>query len=159
MMPNEGMNDVMVSGIEGVSVTPLRRIHTPKGDVLHAMKSTDAGYAGFGEVYFSEVLHGDVKGWKRHNRMTLNIVVVRGAIRFTVYDDREGSVTRGKYMSVTLSPDSEELYARLTVSPGLWMAFEGIGADVSLLMDVIPESHDPSEADRCDFSSIDYPVI
>ncbi|MGM9805267.1 MAG: dTDP-4-dehydrorhamnose 3,5-epimerase [Candidatus Aphodosoma sp.] len=147
-----------VDGINGVVVTPLRRIHTPKGDVLHAMKSTDVGYAGFGEVYFSEVLYGDVKGWKRHNRMALNIVVVKGMIRFTIYDDRVGSPTCGSYMQVVLSPDSDSSYARLTVDPGLWMAFDGIAHGVSLLMDVIPEPHDPAEADRRELSYMEYPL-
>lgn len=149
---------MIVDKMDGVLITPLRRIPTPKGDVLHAMKSTDEGYCGFGEVYFSEVRGGDVKGWKRHNRMTLNIVVVRGAIRFTIYDDREGSGTRGDCCQVVLSPDGGR-YARLTVAPGLWMAFEGVDDGVSLLMDVIPEPHNPDEADRCDLSEIDYPVV
>lgn len=149
----------VVDSINGVIITHLRRIHTPKGDVLHAMKSTDAGYSGFGEVYFSEVQHGDVKGWKRHNRMTLNIVVVKGTIRFTVYDDRVGSPTSGSYMQVVLSPDCDDTYARLTVAPGLWMAFEGVAQGVSLLMDVIPEPHDPAEADRLNIADIQYPEL
>lgn len=148
---------VIVNLIEGVELTPLRRIHTPNGDVLHAMKSTDHGYTGFGEVYFSEVLGGAVKGWKRHNRITLNIVVVAGAIRFTVYDDRQGSVTQGKYFRTILSPDTDDSYCRLTVAPGLWMAFEGVAPTTSLLMDLIPEPHDPTEADRRELSDIVYP--
>ena len=128
--------------MDGVMVTPLRRIETGKGDVYHAMKCTDAGYCGFGEVYFSEVYGGQRKGWKRHNRMTLNLVVVKGAIKFIIHNDKTGETEE-----VTLSPDGN--YARLTVAPGLWMAFEGVAEGVSLLMDLIPEIHDPEEADKC----------
>lgn len=154
--------------IDGVTVSPLRRIKTGKGDVLHAMKATDAGYCGFGEVYFSEVLQGVRKGWKRHNRMTLNIVVVKGAVKFILYDDRVGSITEGEFREVVLSPDgissddldewdgTETVYARLTVGPGLWMAFEGVGEGVSMLMDVIPEVHDPNEADSMDLDAVKY---
>ncbi len=140
--------------MEGVVITDLKRISTPKGDVLHAMKCTDVGYCGFGEVYFSEIAHGERKGWKRHNRMTLNLVVVSGAIRFIIYDDREDSMTCGMFEEVTLSPEGR--YARLTLSPGLWMAFEGVGEGRSLLMDIIPEPHDPNEADRKDVDEIEY---
>lgn len=152
----------------GVIVTPLRRIKTEKGDVLHAMKASDYGYCGFGEVYFSEILPGERKGWKRHNRMTLNIVVVKGAVRFIVYDNRPNSSTKGEFREMVLSPDGVAaddlnnwdgctmLYARLTVEPGLWMAFEGIDNNVSMLMDVIPELHDPLEADRLDLNEIQY---
>ena len=50
----------MESIINGVSVTPLKRIFTPKGDVLHALKSSDSDFCGFGEAYFSERVLGKV---------------------------------------------------------------------------------------------------
>ncbi len=144
----------MDGSIDGVTLHPLKHITVPKGDVYHALRSTDEGYCGFGEVYFSEVEHGAVKGWKRHNRMTLNIVVVSGAIGFVVYDDREGSPTYGRFMDFVLSPVGD--YSRLTLAPGLWMAFYGVGEGCSKLMDLIPELHDPDEADRKDLSEIKY---
>ena len=65
-----------------ILVTPLRRIETAGGDVLHAMKKTDAGYTGFGEAYFSWVSAGAIKAWKRHTQMTMNVVVPVGQVRF-----------------------------------------------------------------------------
>ena len=47
-------------------------------------------------------------------------------------------------------------YQRLTVPPGIWMAFYGVGEGISMLMDIIPEPHDPSEADRIDLNEIVY---
>ena len=113
--------------MEGVAVHPLKHIVVPKGDIYHALKSTDEGYAGFGEAYFSQIEQGAAKGWKRHNRMTLNLVVPVGAVKFVIYDDREGSPTRGQFEEITLSPES--CYQRLTVAPGLWMAFYGEGGN------------------------------
>lgn len=165
----------MESIINGVSVTPLKRIFTPKGDVLHALKSSDSDFCGFGEAYFSEVKKGVRKGWKRHKRMKLNIVVVSGAIRFIIYDDRQGSNTFGQFHSLILSSsgasysecelmNAEELnaamqgpgvYARLTVDPMLWMAFEGVAEGTSILLDIIPELHDPDEADKMDLNQLE----
>lgn len=140
--------------IQGVELHPLKHIIVPKGDIFHALKSTDEGYAGFGEAYFSQIESGAVKGWKRHNRMILNIIVPVGKIRFVVYDDREGSATNGKFQEVILSPESN--YQRLTLAPGLWMAFQGMDKGLSMLMDIIPEPHDPSEADRKDIEEIKF---
>ena len=54
-----------------------------------------------------------------------------------------------------LSPDSN--YQRLTVAPGLWMAFAGADSEkTSMLMDLIPEIHDPSESDRKELEEIKY---
>jgi dTDP-4-dehydrorhamnose 3,5-epimerase len=140
--------------IEGVTLHPLKHITVPKGDIYHAMKSTDEGYCGFGEAYFTQIESGQAKGWKRHNRMTLNLVVVYGKVTFVIYDDREDSPTRGQFQAVTLSPAED--YQRLTVAPGLWMAFYGADVHTSMLMDIIPEPHDPTEADRKELSDIPY---
>ena len=140
--------------MEGVTLYPLKHIVVPKGDIYHAMKSTDKGYMGFGEAYFSQIEHGKAKGWKRHNRMTLNLIVLVGAIKFVIFDDRENSITYGQFQEIILSPENN--YQRLTVEPGLWMAFYGEGEGVSMLMDIIPEPHDPSKASCMDLSAIDY---
>ncbi len=140
--------------MKGVTLHPLKHIIVPKGDIYHALKSTDEGYTGFGEAYFSQIKHGEAKGWKRHNRMTLNIVVPVGTIKFVIYDDREGSDTYGQFEEIILSPESN--YQRLTLAPGLWMAFYGVGKGISMLMDIIPEPHDPTEASRKDLSEIKY---
>ena len=132
--------------MEGISLHPLKRFTVSKGDVFHALKSTDEGYAGFGEVYFSQIKAGEVKGWKRHNRMVLNLVVVAGVIKFVVYDERIDSKTCGQFSEYIISP--EHNYQRLTVSPGLWIAFQGMGEGVSMLMNVIPEPHDSTEVDH-----------
>ncbi|MDB4497859.1 dTDP-4-dehydrorhamnose 3,5-epimerase [Gammaproteobacteria bacterium] len=131
--------------MEGVLLTPLRIIPTGKGDVKHALKRTDIGFEGFGEVYFTEIFEGDVKGWKKHTRMTLNLVVVSGKVEFTIKDERKGSVTYGQEETIILS-DTDE-YARLTIAPDLWMCFKGLVKGKSLVMDVITEEHDPLEAE------------
>ena len=41
--------------IKEVVLTPLKIIENPAGNILHAMKASDQGYAGFGEAYFSTV--------------------------------------------------------------------------------------------------------
>lgn len=140
--------------MKGVTLHPLKHIIVPKGDIYHALKSTDEGYTGFGEAYFSQIEHGVAKGWKRHNRMTLNIIVPVGTIKFVIYDDREGSDTYGQFEEIILSPESN--YQRLTLAPGLWMAFYGVSKGISMLMDIIPEPHDPIEASRKDLSEIKY---
>ena len=140
--------------IDGVRLYPLRHINVPKGDIYHALKRTDDGFCGFGEAYFSEILQGEVKGWKRHNRMPLNIVVVKGSIGFVVYDDRDNSPTKGQFEEIVLSKESN--YQRLYVEPGLWMAFYGLGEGVSMLLDIIPETHDPAEASKKGLEEITY---
>ena len=127
--------------LSGVLYTPLRRIPTSQGEVRHGLKASDPGFAGFGEVYLSEVIGGKIKGWKRHRRMVMNLVVVSGTVRFVLHD---GAGTQHDYV---VSAEEDDRYGRLTVPPGLWMAFLGIGRGSNLLMNVASCEHDPEEAE------------
>lgn len=133
--------------MDGVKLTPLKQIYHPKGDVFHVMKKSDDGFAGFGEAYFSTIHKDDIKGWKQHTQMTLNLVVVLGEIEFVVYDD-----INKEFFSVRLS---KENYQRLSVSPKLWVAFRGIG-ESNMLLNLANLEHDPKEAINIDLSEIKY---
>ena len=135
--------------MDGVTLTPLKHIVLEKGDVLHALKATDDTYSGFGEAYFTQIKYGYIKGWKRHNKMTLNLVVIHGRVKFIVYDE-----VINLFDEIVLSP--EENYQRLTLAPGLWMAFQGLSDGISTILDIIPNPHDPEEADNKDLSEINY---
>ena len=99
-----------------IKVTPLKKISLTGGDVLHGMKSSDKGYQGFGEAYFSQVDHGAIKAWKLHKKMTMNIVVPIGEVRFVFFDDSE--LFREEIIGFSN-------YSRLTVPPGIWFGFQG----------------------------------
>jgi dTDP-4-dehydrorhamnose 3,5-epimerase len=130
------------------TLTPLARIAHPKGDVYHAMKATDPGFAGFGEVYFTTVHPGVTKGWKQHTRMTMNLVVVAGGVTFHLHD-----AGTGRTASHTLGDAS---YGRLTVPPGWWMAFTGTGDGTNLVCNMASIPHDPAEAVNVDLAA--YPL-
>ena len=133
--------------MDGVILTPLKQIHNQKGDIFHAMKKSDDGYDGFGEAYFSTIHKDTIKGWKKHTKMTLNLVVPVGAIEFVVYDENTK-----KFFSVVLSQDN---YQRLTVKAGLWMAFIGMEEN-SMLLNLASIEHNPQEAENIELSEIQY---
>lgn len=140
--------------LEDVLITPLRIIPGDSGDVLHALKQQEGSFQGFGEAYFSTVNNGAVKGWKRHQRMILNLVVPLGTIRFVLYDKRPGSKSFQSFQELTLS---RENYQRLTVPPGIWMAFQGIGEGENMLLNIASMPHDPAEADSLPLNNDQIP--
>jgi len=131
--------------MDGETLTPLKKITHPKGDVFHAMKASDDGFCGFGEAYFSTVNKSDVKGWKKHSEMTLNLVVVTGEIEFVVYDG-------DSFFNVKLSKDN---YQRLTIKPNLWLAFRGIGNE-NILLNLASIEHNPNETENEKLDDFDY---
>lgn len=118
--------------------TRLKRIPNPKGDVFHALKSSDTGFAGFGEAYFSHVICGELKGWKRHRRMQMNLIVPVGEVEFFFVNNEHG---------VDRFVIGYEQYGRLTVPPGIWFAFRGLSKGVNLVLNVASIEHDPAESE------------
>ena len=124
--------------LNDILVTPLKRIPTVGGDVLHALKNSDTGFNSFGEVYFSWVEQGAIKAWKCHQRMTLNLVVPMGEVSFVFHLTNQKNNFRTENIG-------EERYVRLTVPPGIWFGFQGRGSGQSLLMNLADMAHEPDE--------------
>lgn len=131
--------------IHGVTITPLRQILDERGKVMHMLRSTDPHFVAFGEIYFSCVHPGAIKAWHIHKRMVLNYAVPFGKIKFVLYDDREGSPTRGRFQELFLGPDN---YCLVTVPPLVWNGFKGVGDQTAIVANCASIPHDPDEIER-----------
>ena len=133
--------------VNEIITTPLKRIPVIGGDVLHAMRKSDLGFAGFGESYFSQVERDTVKAWKRHIHMTLNLIVPIGKVRFVFMDNK------GSFREEILGEDN---YARLTVPPGLWFGFQGVSENTALVLNIANIEHSPDEVEHNELNNINY---
>lgn len=133
--------------IEGVTITPLKQIVDERGKIMHMMRATDPAFVSFGEIYFSCINYGAIKGWHIHDRMVLNYAVPSGQIKFVLYDDRDGSSTQGEVQEVFLGPDS---YCLVSVPPLVWNGFKGISRDAAIVANCSSIPHDPAEIRRLD---------
>ncbi len=136
-----------MSQIHDVRVTPLRRIPDERGAVLHMLRRDDPAFERFGEIYFSLVYPGVVKGWHIHKRMTLNYAVPVGMVKLVCYDDRPDSPTRGVVQELHVG---ELGYSLVTIPPLIWNGFKGEGVSPALVANCASEPHDPEEIERLD---------
>lgn len=141
----------LINGVESIS---LKIIPLVGGDVLHVMKDIDRGFFGFGEIYFSEINQGFIKGWKKHSEMVMNLIIPKGEVKIVVFDDRDGSSTKGIFNEFILSRDKN--YMRVSISPGLWVAFQGIGKGTSQVMNFASIRHCPKEVEGKSLKEIKY---
>ena len=140
--------------IDGVLVIPLKRIPDERGTVLHMLKRTDPHFIEFGEIYFSTIYPGIVKGWHKHAEMTLNYACVHGRIKLVLFDDRDGSATKGEIMEIFLGPDNHSL---VQIPPGVWNGFKGLGSETAIVANCSTHPHDPSRSIRLDPFDNDIP--
>jgi len=128
--------------IDGVQIVPLKRIPDERGTVMHMLKRTDPHFREFGEIYFSTVYRDVIKGWHKHARMALNYCCIHGRIKLVLFDDREGSPTRGELQEVFLGPEN---YVLVFVPENVWNGFKGMAPE-SIVANCATLPHDPVPA-------------
>ena len=133
--------------IEDVIITPLQQFIDERGKLMHMLKVGDPAFQQFGEIYFSCVYPGAIKGWHLHKEMTLNYAVPHGYIKFVLYDERPMSSTRGEIQEIFMGPDQ---YVLVTVPPGVWNGFKGIGVETAIVANCATIPHSPDEIDGRD---------
>ena len=142
-----GMNQLACK-FEGVFISPIQQIFHPKGDIFLGLKASDPSFKAFGEAYFTTVVAAETKGWKRHKIMTMNLIVPVGNVTFYLHHDKVGE-------TIAINA-GENNYVRLTVPPGLWIAFEGGAHPLNLVLNIASIEHDYNEADNAPLET--YPL-
>jgi dTDP-4-dehydrorhamnose 3,5-epimerase len=133
--------------IEGVAITPLRRIPDERGCIMHMLRADAPHFQGFGEIYFSGVYPGAIKAWHIHKQMTLNYAVVSGTIKLVLFDARPASPTKGELMELFVG---DQNYCLVTVPPMVWNGFKGCGTTMALVANCATHPHHPDEIERDD---------
>ncbi len=132
------------SAIAGVQVVPLQRIPDERGTIYHMLKRTDAHFVEFDEIYFASIYKDVIKGWHRHQVMTLNYACIWGRIKLALFDDRPDSPTRGQLMERFLGPDD---YSLVVIPPMIWTGLKGM-SEVAIVANCASHPHDPARSER-----------
>lgn len=117
----------------------LKKFNLNKGNVFKALSKKDKNYQGFGEVYFSFIKKNQIKGWKKHKKMKMNLFVPIGKVEFTFLLEK-----KKKLKKITIG---EKNYKRLFVSNNIWFAFKGL-TKTNLIMNVSNIVHSKNEVSR-----------
>jgi dTDP-4-dehydrorhamnose 3,5-epimerase len=133
--------------IEGVEIHPLLRIQDERGMVMRMLRTTDPYFDTFGEIYFSVIYPGIIKGWHLHSRMTINYAVVQGNIKLVLYDQRPESKTLGQLQEVFFGQINYQL---VRVPPGVVNGFTAVGGSGAVVANCADIPHDPTEITRID---------
>jgi dTDP-4-dehydrorhamnose 3,5-epimerase len=109
--------------INGVKVINLKRIPDERGTIYHMLRSTDAHFTKFGEIYFSKIYKDAIKGWHIHKQITLNYCVISGMVKLVLYDLREDSSTKGNIMELFIGDDN---YCLVQIPVGVANGHKGL---------------------------------
>jgi dTDP-4-dehydrorhamnose 3,5-epimerase len=118
------------------------------------LRRGDPGFDTFGEIYFSEVHEGAVKSWRRHLENVSRLAVPVGCVRVALLDGRTDSPTLETYAELIIGRNNYQL---ITVPPGVWTLFFGIGPGPSLIANCSDAPHDPAEVERAEVDDLRFP--
>lgn len=133
--------------VQNILVSPLQEILTDGGSVLHAIKKSDLAFCGFGEAYFSIINYKAIKAWKKHTKMTCNLIVPEGLVKFVFIDE---------FNSIHEEIIGRRKYSRITVPPGIWFGFCGLDKASNLILNISNIPHDEKEVVREKTNFFDY---
>lgn len=140
--------------IQNVLIKPLKQVSDERGKIMHMLRCDEPHFERFGEVYFSWVYPGVVKGWHLHKEMTINYTVPVGMIKLVLYDQRKDSTTKGQLIELFIGEDN---YCLVKIPPGVWNGFKGIGCKPAMIVNCATLPHHPEEIIRLEPFSKDIP--
>ena len=131
--------------IQGVTVKPLRLIPDERGYLMEMLRSDDPFFQKFGQCYVSVAYPGVVKGWHYHKKQTDHFVIVKGMMKVVLYDERDGSPTKGQINEFFMGEKNPVL---VVIPNGVWHGMKCIGPEPAMLINTPTESYNYADPDE-----------
>ena len=130
-----------------IFIQNLKNISNQAGDITKILSAKDENYKGFGEIYTSCINKGSIKAWKYHKKMTLNLRVLLGEVKFVFYD---GNQSFKEYIF------SANDFTLITVPPKIWYGFKSSNCEDSLILNLTDLLFNEKEILRKQIHEIGY---
>ena len=122
--------------IEGVRTKALKVISDERGRLMEMLRADDELFEKFGQVYLTTAYPGAVKAWHYHETQVDHFVCVHGMMKVVLYDEREGSPTRGRVNEFFLGVHNPML---LRIPAGVYHGFKCVSEHEALIVNVPTE--------------------
>ena len=131
--------------IQGVELKKLKTIPDERGMVMEILRSDDALFEKFGQVYLSMVYPGVVKGWHFHKVQTDYFAIIKGMAKVVLYDARDDSPTRGEVLELFMGEQNPTL---IRVPAGVLHGMKGIGTEPAYMINCPTEVYNYDQPDE-----------
>ena len=126
--------------VNKIKIIKLKIIKNKKGDLLKYLDKNFKYFSKFGEIYFTEIKKGKIKGWIKHKINSCFLVVPHGKVEFKI----KNSLKEKKLKKIILSKKN---YKLLIIPPKKWFCFKGLENN-SLIINSLQNPHSDLETLR-----------
>ena len=132
-------------GIAGVKLHEIPNLVTRNGVMTEILRA-DWGVAEgtIEQMIYVALRGGAISAWHMHLLKTDHLMVVSGAIKAVLFDNREDSPTNGRLEVFHLSPMRPTL---VVIPPGVWHGLHSLEATPSAFVNFFDRSYDPKDPD------------
>lgn len=132
--------------IHGVKTKLLKVIPDERGRLMEVLRSDDPDfYHKFGQVYITTAYPGVTKAWHYHKRQTDNFTVIKGMMKFVLYDAREDSPTRDEVNEFFVGEHNPIL---IQIPSGVYHGFKCISENEAIAINIPTELYHYKEPDE-----------
>lgn len=131
--------------IEGVEIKRLKVIPDERGRLMEILRMDDAIFSKFGQVYMTTTYPQVVKAWHAHQFQDDHVTAVSGMIKLVLYDDREGSPTRGEINEFFIGIHQPLL---VKIPRGVMHGWKCISETEALIINVVTEPYNYENPDE-----------
>ncbi len=131
--------------IEGVNTKKLKALPDERGRLMEMLRSDDPIFESFGQVYMTTAYPGVVKAWHFHERQVDHFTVVKGMAKVVLYDNREGSATRGEVNEFFAGEHAPML---IRIPSGVFHGFKNIGVEECIIVNVTSRPYNRESPDE-----------
>lgn len=132
--------------IHGVKVKKLAVHCDERGRLMEMLRADDKDLdVRFGQVYMTTAYPGVTKAWHFHRLQTDHFVCVSGAIKLALYDDREGSPTKGVVNEFFLSPHNPII---VEIPNLVYHGFKCISEMEAIIINTVTECYNYADPDE-----------
>ena len=134
--------------LDTIKVKILKIILLPAGNNINIIKKNEMKKWSLEEAYFSKIKFEKIKAWKFHKKMTLNLTVPYGNVKFVFHCPKTN-----KFRTIKIN---KKKYVRITVPPKIWFGFKGLSKPESIILNLANFRYNKNEILRKKINQIKY---
>ena len=112
---------------------------------MEILKCDEDLFSKFGQVYLTTTCPGVVKAWHFHKKQDDFITCVKGMLKLVLYDDREGSPTKGEVNQFFVGDHNPAL---VKVPRMIYHGWKCVSTEEALVINVPSEAYNAKEPDE-----------
>jgi dTDP-4-dehydrorhamnose 3,5-epimerase len=131
--------------IHGVKTKQLKVIADERGRLMEMLRSDEAMFIRFGQVYLTTAYPGVVKGWHYHKKQIDHFVVVHGMMKIVLYDARQNSPTHAEVNEFFMGDHNQML---LQIPSYVYHGFKCVSEHEAIVVNCTTEVYSYNDPDE-----------